>query len=64
MKTTKVREIKPVDGMSFVMIARELGENESAVFECYKRALKKLNIALRRKGYQLDDFFGNVKNEH
>ena len=59
MKTTKVREIKPVDGMSFVMIARELGENESAVFECYKRALKKLNIALRRRGFKVVDFFGD-----
>ena len=59
MKTTKVREIKPMDGMSFVMIARELGENESAVFECYKRALKKLNIALRRKGIKVVDFFGD-----
>ena len=61
MKTTKVREIKPVDGMSFVMIARELGENESAVFECYKRALKKLNIALRRRGIKVVDFFGEEK---
>ena len=59
MKTTKVREIKPVDGMSFVMIARELGENESAIFECYKRALKKLNIALRRRGIKVVDFFGD-----
>ena len=61
MKTTKVREIKPMDGMSFVMIARELGENESAVFECYKRALKKLNIALRRRGIKVVDFFGEDK---
>ena len=59
MKTTKVREIKPMDGMSFVMIARELGENESAVFECYKRALKKLNIALRRRKIKVVDFFGD-----
>jgi len=49
---------------TFPMIAQELGENESAVFECYKRALVKLQVALRRKGYQLDDFFGYVKNEH
>jgi len=49
---------------SFPMIAKELGMNEGAVFECYKRALVKLQVALRRKGYQLDDFFGYVKNEH
>ena len=59
MKTTKVREIKLVDGMSFVMIASELGEKETAVFECYKRALKKLNIALRRRGIKVVDFFGD-----
>ena len=61
MKTTKVREIKPMDGMSFVMIASELGEKETAVFECYKRALAKLKITLRRRGYELDDFFGEDK---
>ena len=49
---------------TFPQIAQELGENEGAIFECYKRALIKLQVALRRKGYQLDDFFGYVKNEH
>jgi len=49
---------------TFPQIAKELGENEGAIFECYKRALIKLQVALRRKGYQLDDFFGYVKDEH
>ena len=49
---------------SFPEIAKELNENEGAVFECYKRALVKLQVQLRRKGYQMDDFFGSVKNEH
>jgi hypothetical protein len=49
---------------TFPQIAAELGENEGSVFECYKRALVKLQVALRRKGYEMDDFFGSVKNEH
>jgi hypothetical protein len=62
MKTINKLNLDPV--VSFPTIAKELGENEGAIFECYKRALIKLQVALRRKGYQLDDFFGYVKNEH
>ena len=46
---------------TFPEIAAELNEKETAVFECYKRALNKLQIALRRRGYELDDFFGEDK---
>ena len=46
---------------TFPQIAAELGEKESAVFECYKRALVKLQVALRRRGYKLEDFFGDSK---
>ena len=49
---------------TFPQIAKELGENEGAVFETYRRALVKLQVQLRRKGYQLEDFFGSEKNEH
>lgn len=59
MKSQKLREFNPNNGMSFSMIAEILGENESAVFERYKRALKKLNISLRRKGIKVVDFFGD-----
>jgi len=62
MKPFERLNLDPV--ASFPMIAKELDMNEGAVFECYKRALVKLQVALRRKGYQLDDFFGYVKNEH
>ena len=62
MKTFKKLNLQPVT--TFPQIAAELGENEGAVFECYKRALVKLQVALRRKGYEMDDFFGSVKNEH
>ena len=62
MKPFERLNLDPV--ASFPMIAKELYMNEGAVFECYKRALVKLQVALRRKGYQLDDFFGYVKNEH
>jgi hypothetical protein len=46
---------------TFPQIAAELGEKEGAVFECYKRALVKLQVALRRRGYKLEDFFGENK---
>jgi hypothetical protein len=46
---------------TFPQIAAELGEKEGAVFECYKRALVKLQVALRRRGYKLEDFFGDSK---
>jgi len=46
---------------TFPQIAAELGEKEGAVFECYKRALVKLQVALRRRGYKLEDFFGDNK---
>jgi len=62
MKPFERLNLDPV--ASFPMIAKELGENEGAIFECYKRALVKLQVALRRKGYRLDDFFGYVKNKH
>ena len=43
---------------TFPQIAQELGEKEGAVFETYKRALVKLQVVLRRRGYKLEDFFG------
>ena len=49
---------------TFPQIAQELGEKEGAVFETYKRALVKLQVVLRRRGYKLEDFFGGVKNDH
>lgn len=62
MRTINKLNLEPV--ATFPEIAKELNENEGAVFETYRRALVKLQVALRRKGYQLDDFFGSVKNEH
>jgi hypothetical protein len=62
MRTINKLNLDPV--ATFPQIARELGENEKAVFETYRRALIKLQVALRRKGYQLEDFFGSEKNEH
>jgi hypothetical protein len=64
MRTTKLKEVNINNDATFPMIAKELGENEGAIFECYKRALVKLQVALRRKGYKMEDFFGWVKNEH
>jgi len=46
---------------TFPEIAQEFGEKETAIFECYKRALAKLKIALRRRGYDMNDFFGEEK---
>jgi hypothetical protein len=62
MRTINKLNLHPV--ASFPEIAKELGENEGAIFETYRRALIKLQVALRRKGYKIDDFFGGVKNEH
>jgi hypothetical protein len=62
MKPFERLNLNPV--ASFPEIAKELNENEGAVFECYKRALIKLQVQLRRKGYEVNDFFGSVKNEH
>jgi hypothetical protein len=62
MRTINKLNLEPV--ATFPEIARELGENEGAIFETYRRALIKLQVALRRKGYKIDDFFGGVKNEH
>ena len=49
---------------SFNEIAKELGEDEKTIWECHRRAMNKVIVALRRKGFKLDDFFGYVKNEH
>jgi hypothetical protein len=62
MRVINKMNLEPV--ATFPQIAKELGENEGAIFETYRRALIKLQVALRRKGYKLDDFFGGVKNEH
>jgi hypothetical protein len=59
MKTINKLNLEPIS--TFPEIANELGEKESAVFECYKRALVKLQVALRRQGYKLEDFFGENK---
>jgi hypothetical protein len=58
MKTINKLNLEPVT--TFPEIAAELGEKEGAVFECYKRALVKLQVALRRRGYKLEDFFGEI----
>ena len=57
MKVIEKLNLEPI--ATFPEIASELGEKETAVFECYKRALKKLNIALRRRGIKVVDFFGD-----
>jgi len=62
MRTINKLNLDPV--ATFPQIAKELGENEGAVFEIYRRALIKLQVQLRRKGYQIDDFFRSEKNEH
>ena len=62
MKIINKMNLEPV--ATFPQIARELGENEGAIFECYKRSLIKLQVALRRKGYEVDDFFEYIHNEH
>ena len=62
MRVINKMNLNPV--ATFPQIAKELGENEGAVFETYRRALIKLQVALRRKGYKIDDFFGSEKNEH
>ena len=62
MRTINKLNLEPI--ATFPEIAKELNENESAIFETYRRALIKLQVALRRKGYKIDDFFGGVKNEH
>ena len=49
---------------TFPEIAEVLGEREGTVFECYKRALVKLQVELRRKGYKMEDFFGEIRNDH
>jgi hypothetical protein len=59
MRTIEKLNLEPVT--TFPEIAAELNEKESAVFECYKRALIKLQVALRRRGYKLEDFFGENK---
>ena len=56
MRVINKMNLEPV--ATFPQIAKELGENEGAIFETYKRALIKLQVALRRKGYKIDDFFG------
>ena len=62
MRTINKLNLEPV--ATFPEIAKELNENEGAVFETYRRALIKLQVQLRRKGYQMEDFFGGLKNEH
>ena len=62
MRVINKMNLEPV--ATFPQIAKELGENEKAIFETYRRALIKLQVALRRKGYKIDDFFGYVSNEH
>jgi len=59
MRAIEKLNLEPI--ATFPEIASELGEKETAVFECYKRALAKLKIALRRRGYQIEDFFGECK---
>ena len=62
MKIINKMNLEPV--ATFPEIAEVLGEREGTVFECYKRALVKLQVELRRKGYKMEDFFGEIKNEH
>jgi hypothetical protein len=59
MRTINKLNLEPI--ATFPQIAQELGEKEGAVFETYKRALVKLQVVLRRRGYKLEDFFGENK---
>jgi hypothetical protein len=59
MRNINKLNLEPV--ATFPEIAQELGEKESAVFECYKRALNKLQVTLRRKGYKMEDFLGDIQ---
>jgi len=59
MRTINKLNLEPI--ATFPEIANELGEKEGAVFETYKRALVKLQVVLRRRGYKLEDFFGDSK---
>jgi hypothetical protein len=59
MRTINKLNLEPI--ATFPEIANELGEKEGEVFETYKRALVKLQVVLRRKGYKLEDFFGDSK---
>jgi hypothetical protein len=59
MRTINKLNLEPI--ATFPEIANELGEKEGAVFETYKRALVKLQVVLRRRGYKLEDFFGENK---
>ena len=56
--------LSELEGFTNNEIAEVLGEREGTVFECYKRALVKLQVELRRKGYKMEDFFGEIRNDH
>jgi hypothetical protein len=59
MKTIELREPSSKHNMTFPAIAQELEMNEKAVFECYRRALLKLQKKLNVSGYKVEDFFGS-----
>lgn len=40
-------------------IAEEMGEEETTVWSIQKRAINKLEVILKKRGYKKEDFFGN-----
>jgi hypothetical protein len=57
MKTTRESDIN--NELPFDIIAEELDEKPGTVWECHRRALNKLEVILKRKGYKSTDFFGD-----
>jgi len=50
-----------VNDVTFDKIAKKLNEKPKTIWECHKRALNKLEIILKQKGYTKEDFFGAEK---
>jgi hypothetical protein len=50
-----------VNDVTFDKIAEEFNEKPKTIWECHKRALNKLEIILKQKGYTKEDFFGAEK---
>lgn len=55
----KNKEVDVNSDTPFYVIAEELGEETTSVFATHKRALVKLEVALRRMGYKKSDFLGD-----
>ncbi len=52
------RNKPPQPNMTQQEVAEVLGVSRAAVADLEKNALRKLRIALKRKGYTIKDFFG------